>query len=160
VKPPQEPPTGAGKDSITAMARGPKSVYLHWRLDGPRCDDIEREFPDDTVQWVLRSLDMTDGSSVTNMLPERVGSMYLGVEPGHTYGFEIAGQIGKRWRTVCTTPRIEVPRARPAEARPPAAVPPELNVPGLHFETTPLRNGASEALLSADASEITATTTD
>jgi hypothetical protein len=145
------PPTGAGKDSITAMPRGPQSVYIHWRLDGLRCDDIEGEFPGESVQWVLRSLDMTADTNSTLDLPNRVGSMYLAVEPGHTYGFEIAGQVGVRWRTVCTTPPIEVPRARPADARADAAVPPELDVPGLQFETTPLPGGASEALLERDA---------
>ena len=142
------PPTGAGKDSLTALPRGPKSVYIHWRLDGLRCDDIEGEFPDETVRWVLRSLDMTDDSSTIIELPKRVGSMYVAVEPGHTYGFEIAGQIGVRWRTVCTTPPVEAPRVRPADARPDAAVPPELDVPGLQFETTPPPGGASTAMMS------------
>ena len=149
---------GAGRppgDEITALVRSPDSVFVHWRLGGPRSGEVARELGPE-CRWVVRVLDLSEGASETIPVAAESGSCYVAVRPGHIYGFELAARTPQKWRTICRTGRVEVPSARPAVRQPgparlpaveklrksPAAPPPE---PGLSAEATPMPSGSSPA---------------
>ena len=98
-------------------------------------------------EWVLRIVDLSDGSSRTVPVPPERRSLYVDVEAGGTYGFELAVRGGGRWRTICRTERIEMPpdltgKARSARSRrrmPPA----QAGIPGLDLQATLPHLGSS-----------------
>jgi len=161
---PDTPAGDEGEDRIVAMARGPQTVFVYWRLEGPRSAKVARELGLQ-AQWVLRTLDLTDDTSRSVPVDPSAGNHYVEATPGHVYGFELAARAGRKWRTVCRTARVEVPSDRPAAGRSaPAAQGPGgrrpapglgkfvapvgegaggAEVPGLSFESTPLRLGSS-----------------
>lgn len=146
-----------GEDRIVAVVRDPESVFLHWQLGGRRSAQTAREMGAG-LEWVLRVLNLSDGTSRTEPLDVRAGSAYVAVQPAQTYGFELAARAGERWRTICRTERVEMPPrgpARPLTERaagplaPGSAAAGEVargdtaGIPGLRFESTPLHLGSS-----------------
>jgi len=146
-QPGREPDTsgtgGAEGDRIGALVRDPGSVYVYWRLEGAHSGEVARELGPG-CEWILRVLDLTEGTSTSVPVRREAGSHYLEVRPGHSYGFEIAATAGGRWRTVCRTERVEIPPALQAggTGKPTPAVerlrpdPAGRDVPGLRYETT------------------------
>ncbi len=132
-----------GEDSLGAVVRGPESIYVYWTLEGPRSRTVGRQLGGD-VEWVLRVLDLAEGTSTGVSVEPEAGGHYVEVKPGRTYGFELAARAPGRWRTVCRTERIRVPQVGPGEeaGRPPTALerirlaPQKPNVPGLDYEST------------------------
>jgi hypothetical protein len=141
--PPDQP---KGVDRITAVIRGPASVFLHWELSGPLSAQARSEFGEE-CRWVLRVLDITEGSSRVARIDPEVGNYYAAVEPGRAYGFQLAARSGDTWRTICRTDRVLVPPQAP-DTSPRAAGTATLDklrsaatrgfdVPGLTIESTP-----------------------
>jgi hypothetical protein len=149
------PDFDSGQDTLTAVPRGPGSVFLHWELDGRRSAEVGAA---PGTEWVVRTLDLSEGTSASMPVDRRAGRCYVTVEPGRTYGFELAVRTAGHWRTICRTERVAIPAARPgvpeadgpggsSQSRPrvlrgthPAV---GAAVPGLRAETTPLRLGSS-----------------
>jgi hypothetical protein len=132
-------------------------VFLHWELSGPcRADIAGTEEPG--AELVLRMLDLSEGTSRSVRVEAADGSHYADVEPGRTYGFELAVRAEGVWRTVCRTARIRTPAVAPGRldsgdgepadpdrvrrARTRAAVR-GMEVPGLDYESTPLNVASS-----------------
>jgi hypothetical protein len=150
------PDAARGQDTLAAVLRGPESVFLYWTLEGARSAGIvERLGPD--ITWVLRMLDLENGTSERFEVDREAGNYYVDVRPGGTYGFELAAVAGDRWRTVARTGRVHIPERSvapggkaPGPGRRPAMTPSAertairgLDVPGLHAESTPLNTGSS-----------------
>lgn len=149
-----------GEDRIAAIPRDPESVFLYWNLGGPRSAEVAREIGPG-CQWVLRVLNLSEGTSTSIPIEPEAGNHYLRVRPGRTYGFELAAKAAGKWRTMCRTERVQMPPARPARAdmdRPPEETPAGaatvrlnrthaaargMGVPGLDLESTPLALGSS-----------------
>ncbi len=130
------------EDTIQAVIRDPNSVYVYWKVGGPRSEEATRELGP-RAEWVLRVLDLTLSSSKSIAVQPDAGSAYVEVAPGHAYGFELACRAGAKWRTVCRSDRLEIPSLKrgPEGGRPATAVeklrqPPGRDVPGLRYETT------------------------
>ncbi|MGD2174684.1 MAG: DUF4912 domain-containing protein [Candidatus Brocadiaceae bacterium] len=137
---PDAPPPG-GEDTIGAVLRNPESVYVYWDLGGVRSREALRELGPD-CEWVLRVLDLSEGTSKGISVDPEAGGRYVEVRPGRTYGFELAATAGGTWRTICRTERLEAPLGRPGpevtspglrKLRPSE---PDRAVPGLRYETT------------------------
>jgi hypothetical protein len=150
-----------GLDVLSAVLRGPESVFVYWSLEGERSASIvDRLGPD--IQWVLRVLDIQNGTSERFSVEREAGNYYVGVRPGGTYGFELAAVAGDTWRTVARTGQVRVPAALASNGtgrspRPDATSPGTegaarrgLDVPGLHAESTPLNTGSSEFAAAAN----------
>lgn len=153
------PPEDA-EDGITAIPRSPESVFLYWELAGRRSAEVLRELGPD-CQWVLRILDLADGTTRTIPVDRNADNYYVHIEPGRAYGFELAARAAGKWRTVCRTARVqtpvgEAPSARKetppegASARPPVSGPDRfraasrgMGVPGLSYESTAAYLGSS-----------------
>ena len=140
------PPGGGGRDTITAVPRTPGSVFLHWNLAGAGGADATRA-AGPGGEWVLRVVDLSDGSSRTvPVTPER-RRIYVDVAPGGVYGFELAVRGGGRWRTVCRTPRVEMPPAAPGSGRNvrshPGPARGRAGIPGLDWQSTLPHLGSS-----------------
>jgi hypothetical protein len=125
---------------MVAVLQGPRRVFVHWDLGGPRSREVAREVGPE-AQWMLRILDLSTGTSRSVPISREEGSSYVDVAPGRTYGFELAAKAGDRWRTVCRTERLEVPPSVRAEKG--SAAPDEEAPPGLSIESTPLHVGSS-----------------
>jgi hypothetical protein len=155
----EQPPSlpRGGEDRIVAVVRDPESVFLHWQLGGRRSARTVREMGPG-LEWVLRVLNLSDGTSRTEPLDVRAGSAYVAVQPAQTYGFELAARAGERWRTICRTERVEMPPRAPARPLTERAAGPlapgsaaadegargdTAGIPGLRFESTPLHLGSS-----------------
>ena len=149
------PEFDSGQDILSVMARGPGSVFLYWELDGRRSAEASGS---PGAEWVIRTLDLSEGTSSSVRVDRYAGRCYATVEPGRTYGFELAVRMEGRWRTICRTERIVIPAARPqangagaglessrARGRVLRGTHPDLDahVPGLRAETTPMRLGSS-----------------
>jgi hypothetical protein len=127
------------------VPRTPGSVFLHWNLAGSGWTDAARA-AGPAGEWVLRVVDLSDGSSRTVPVPPERRSIYVDVEPGGVYGFEMAVRGGGRWRTVCRTPRIEMPPAAPGSRRGLRGRRPiggRAGIPGLDWEATLPHMGSS-----------------
>ncbi|MHC5033765.1 MAG: DUF4912 domain-containing protein [Planctomycetota bacterium] len=128
------------KDRIVAMLQSPDVVFVYWDLSGPRSAEISSEIGAG-FERVLRILDLSDGTSRSVPVSADAGGEYVAVEPGRTYGFELATRSGGRWRTICRTERLETPPAiRPDATRTMARA---AGVPGLSVESTPFHLGSS-----------------
>jgi len=127
------------EDRIGAMIQSPGSVYVYWNMKGPRSRGVARELGPD-CEWVLRVLDLSEGTSRRIPVERDMGRRYVDVRPGRTYGFELAARARGKWRTVCRTTRVEIPPLQGASAEPgplDRLKPPLARyVPGLHYETT------------------------
>jgi hypothetical protein len=149
------PDFDSGQDVLSAVARGPGSVFLHWQLDGRRSAGVSDSAGG---EWVIRTLDLSEGTSRSTPVDRYAGTCYATVEPGRTYGFELAVRTSGHWRTICRTARIAIPAAHPQPGDGPAASESsrtrsrllrgthperEARAPGLRAETTPLRLGSS-----------------
>ena len=146
-----QPPAAAGEDSIAAIPRTPTSVFVHWRLEGPRSAEAVRA-AGEGAEWVLRVVDLTDGASRTAVVRAEDGSRYLELRPGRPYGFELALRGKGRWRTVCRTGRVEMPPALPTPpAERPGPVVASAGIPGLHADSTALALGSSPGVTSPGA---------
>jgi len=140
----------SGADRIAAIARGPGSVFVYWTLGGRMAAEAAAELGPD-CQWVLRVLDLADGSSRTVPVDPGAGNYYLNVRPGRTYGFELAVKAGNRWRTICRTRPVRTPRGMPAPAGQEPGGPigggrllsRGMGVAGLTYESTPPPGGSS-----------------
>ncbi|MFO8007114.1 MAG: DUF4912 domain-containing protein [Candidatus Brocadiia bacterium] len=134
---------GAGEDSLGAVVRGPESVYVYWTLEGDRSRTILQQLGEE-AEWVLRVLDLSEGTSTGITVEAEDGGHYVEVRPGRSYGFELAARAPGAWRTVCRTQRVHVPAARRTRqtGREPTALerirpaPQPANVPGLDYEST------------------------
>lgn len=149
-----------GEDRIRAIPRDPESVFLYWDLDGPRSAEVIREVGP-RCEWVLRALNLSDGTSRSIPVEPEAGNYYLEVAPGQTYGFELAVKAAGKWRTICRTERVQMPPGKPARAGAAAGSEAErgvrpkpglnrvraaargIGVPGLDFDSTDLRVGSS-----------------
>jgi hypothetical protein len=144
----------SGEDILSVVARGPGSVFLHWQLDGRRSAEVLESGP---CEWVIRTINLSEGTSSSTSVDRHTGRCYASVEPGCTYGFELAVRASGAWRTICRTDRVAIPAARP---QPPGEASADSSrmrahvlrgvqhargdrVPGLSAETTPLRLGSS-----------------
>ena len=87
-------------------------MFLHWDRGGPAGAEAARAAGPE-AQWVLRVVDLSDGTSRTLPLAPERRSLYVDVTPGGVYGFELAVRGRGRWRTVCRTARVQMPPARP-----------------------------------------------
>ncbi len=130
------------RDRLGAVLRDPRTVYVYWTLDGPRSRRVEEELGP-ASEWVLRVLNIAAATSTEIPVEVKAGNHYVEVQPGRTYGFELAARRGEKWRTVCRTGRIEVPSAGVTEAGRPEPGPerlrptqPDQILPGLRYETT------------------------
>jgi len=134
------------RDEIGALARDPHTVFLHWRL---AADGADRR----GARWLLRARDVGDGTVREVDVDPRAGSYYMSVEPGRTYEFELGVQGREGVRVICRTGRVRIPPDRPAPAQGVGAFAPRFGgrrrrapdrqVPGLHYESTPLLLGSS-----------------
>ncbi|NLW51532.1 MAG: DUF4912 domain-containing protein [Candidatus Brocadiaceae bacterium] len=142
---PPHPSAEEDRDAIFAVPRSPRSLFVHWRLVGSGASGAALAAAADS-QWVLRVVNLTDGSSRTIAVPPERRSLYVDVEPGEVYAVELALRGGRRWRTVCRTPRMAMPPAVPGEAVHPArpAWPrPRTGIPGLDLHSTLPHLGSS-----------------
>jgi len=138
-----EPPSGVpGEDVIAAVRRGPDSVFVHWECCGARSAEVLRELGDGAT-WVLRVLNVVDGTSRRIPVVLDAGGHYVPVSPRQRYGFELAATAQGKWRTVCRTGRVEIPPAPPSEVADSQQPAFGRGVPGLHVDTTPLPGGSS-----------------
>lgn len=150
------PPDASGEDMLRAIVRDPRSVYLHWRLEGAASADARQTLGPE-CKWYLRVLNLSEGGSRSLPVDPEAGNYYVDVRPGRTYGFELAASDGDRWRTVCRTGRVQVPPApgaggerrrsvfrralRGGDRLRPAGR--GADIAGLRFETTELVLGSS-----------------
>ncbi len=152
-------PRPDGEDRIGAVPRDPESIFIYWDLQGPRSAEVAREMGD-ACEWVLRALDLTEGTSSIIPIAPEAGNHYLQVKPGRTYGVELAARVEGKWRTICRTGRLIMPSGKQAgtggapgggpfaagrggrQAALAVAVR-GLGVPGLDIESTPLGAGSS-----------------
>lgn len=154
-----------GSDTLSAVLRGPESVFVYWTLEGPRSAEVVRELGPG-LRWVLRVLNLSDATSERIPVDGTAGNFYVTVRPGLTYAFELAAMAEGHWRTVARTGRVVVPRIAPEPAavgaaarwsgRTPVmttaadAAVRGMDVPGLHAETTPMITGSSPGIPSED----------
>lgn len=149
-----------GEDRITAIPRDPQSVFVYWELNGPRSAEVVRELGPE-CQWILRVLNISDGTSRSIPVARESANYYLDLTAGETYGFELGVRSQGKWRTVCRTERVQMPQGIPSppspegaplqgQGRPPSAVLDKLRtaarglgVPGLSYESTALHMGSS-----------------
>lgn len=138
-KAPSEDRPPSREDRIGALIQSPASVYVYWNVQGLRSREVIRELGSE-CDWVLRVLDLSEGTSRNIPVEPDAGRYYVDVRPGRTYGFELAARAGGRWRTVCRTERVTVPalRTSPPEPGPLERLKPASarHVPGLRYETT------------------------
>ena len=152
-------PRPQGEDRIGAVPRDPESMLIYWELGGLRSAEVAREMGD-ACEWVLRILDLSEGTSSTIPIALEAGTHYLQVKPGRVYGAELAARVEGKWRTICRTERLVMPPGKPTrtggrtDGQPfalgrggrraaLAAAVRGLGVPGLDIESTPLGAGAS-----------------
>ena len=155
-------PQRQGEDRVTAIPRRPGSAFIYWELSGGRSAEALRELGPD-VAWMLRILNVSDGTSSSLRVAGLSGSCYVDLDPGQTYGFELGARKGDRWRTVCRTERVQMPVdvTRPAGGKSAAGVrrtdsrrapkPEVAQPPGLTIESTPLGlNGSSPGVVAQE----------
>ena len=129
-----------GRDCVAAIVRDPRTIFLHWELTGPRSAQAVTTLGPD-CRWCLRTLNLTDGSSLTVPVDPQARRHYLEATPGTTCAFELAATDGARWRPVCRTERVEMPPAEPQTGA--SRQPAQAEVAGLRFETTAVHLGSS-----------------
>jgi hypothetical protein len=131
-----------GQDRISLIVRSPDSVYVYWMLRGEQSRQVVEELGPG-CEWVLRVLDLSEGTSRRLSVRPEAGGFYVEVRPGGTYGFELAAWSEGKWRTVCRSDRTTMPpaptpvgaadRTGPGKLRARSV---EAAAPGLRLETT------------------------
>jgi len=117
-----------GLDRLTAMPRGPSSLYVYWELGGAVSARAGRQRGAESL-WTMRVRDIESGRMTETRVDPGARNHYFTLEPGRRYVVELGVGGGDAFQPVCRSAECRLPPGRPQAG--PAALTdvPERDVP-------------------------------